>query len=426
MQRRGSVTLVIVAITALACGQVTTSNEPRRALPTTDPPTPPAATVAPSAPDPARSPGDSQRPEQGTWQAAAPMARERQGFDAVRLGDGTVLAVGSDSDCHPGPAEPGSETAEVYDPVADTWSEVESLNKPRKVPATVALANGRALVLGGVNSEDVPFSSTKIFDPATRVWTDGPLLEYARLRPSAVRLDDGRLLVVSEDGPRDFVTTAELSDRNLTGWSLVSSLPSRVSVFELVALRDGGALAMGLDGRDSDPGPATLVYHPGEDIWTAAEGLARFRATHVALPDGSVLAIGGAGGGELWGDTRPVIEDVARFDPATSRWSPIAPMMTARYGLQATVLANGQVLVAGGTTEGPSGEQVALRSTELYNPATDRWTPAGELIEPRYDGRLVALDDGSAVILGGAADYNVYYDTPFCPVPLTTVERFWP
>jgi hypothetical protein len=425
MQRRGSTALVTVALTALACGQATPSTEPPRTAPTNDAPTPPAVTVAPSA-SAAVSPTHSRGAEHGTWQPAARMARERQGFDAVVLGDGRVLAVGSDWDCHPGPAEPGSETAEVYDAVADTWSEVESLNKPRKVPATVVLANGRALVLGGVNSEDVSFSSTKIFDPATRAWTDGPLLEYARLRPSAVRLDDGRVLVVSEDGPRDFVTTAELSDRNLTGWSLVRSLPSRVSVFELVAMRDGRALAIGIDSRESDPVPAALVYDPGENAWTEAAGLARFWAAHVALPDGSVFAIGGAGGGELWGDTRRVVEDVARFDQGTSRWSPIAPMTTPRSGLQATVLKNGQVLVAGGTTEGPTGEQVALRSTELYNPETDKWAPAGDLLEPRYNGRLVALDDGSALILGGTAEYNLHGDTPFCPVPLTTVERFWP
>ena len=70
--------------------------------------------------------------------------------------------------------------------------------------------------------------------------------------------------------------------------------------------------------------------------------------------------------------------------------------------------------------------QTAVTLPAMYNPATDEWTPAGDLLEPRYSGRLVVLDDGSALILGGAADYNVAGDTPFCPVPLITVERFWP
>lgn len=424
MRRRGSIVLATVALSTLACGQAATSTEPLPTSPASDTPTASGVSVPPSAPDPTARPQDSQGPDHGTWRAAASMGRERHGFDAVLLDDGTVLVVGSDWDCQPGPAVPGSETAEVYDPEADRWTEIDSLNKPRKEPATVG-ADGRALVLGGVNSDDVPFSSTKILDAATLAWTDGPLLQYARARPNAVRLDDGRILVVSEDGPRDSITTAELSDRSLTRWSLVRALPALVRVEDLVALHDGRTLAIGLHHRDSDPAPATFVYDAARDTWTETEGLARFGATFVALPDGTVLAIGGAGGGELWGDTRAAIEDVARFDPATGRWRPVAPMISPRHGLQAAVLTDGRVLVAGGTTEGASGEQV-LRSTELYDPAIDTWTSTGTMRDARHGGRLVALDDGSALILGGTAEYNVYGDTPFCPQRLTTAERFWP
>ena len=105
------------------------------------------------------------------------MLRGRTGFDAVVLKDGTVLAVGDDFACYPGGAVPGSERAELYDPIADSWVEVASLNKPRKSPATVALADGSAMVMGGINSDDVPFSSTKLFSPETLTWANGPLLE---------------------------------------------------------------------------------------------------------------------------------------------------------------------------------------------------------------------------------------------------------
>ena len=83
-------------------------------------------------------------------------------------GDGTVLAVGDDFACHPGGAVPGSERAELLDPAEDAWAKVDSLNKPRKSPATVVLPDGSAMVIGGINSDDVPFSSTKLFSPETR------------------------------------------------------------------------------------------------------------------------------------------------------------------------------------------------------------------------------------------------------------------
>ena len=127
---------------------------------------------------------------------AAPMIRGRVGFDAVLLGDGTVLAIGDDKDCYPGGALEGSERAESYDPATDTWTEEDSLNKPRKLPATVVLPDGSAMVIGGVNSDDEAFSSTKVFSPATRSWSDGPLLGVARATPIAAILVDERVLVV--------------------------------------------------------------------------------------------------------------------------------------------------------------------------------------------------------------------------------------
>ena len=95
------------------------------------------------------------------------MVRARTGFDAVVLGDGSVLAVGDDFACYPGPAAAGSERAERYDPVGDAWIEAPSLNKPRKEPATVVLSDGSALVVGGLNDVEQPFSSTKRFATGT-------------------------------------------------------------------------------------------------------------------------------------------------------------------------------------------------------------------------------------------------------------------
>ena len=52
---------------------------------------------------------------------------------------------------------------------------------------------------------------------------------------------------------------------------------------------------------------------------------------------------------------------------------------TGRYIHTATLLPNGQVLVAGGY-----GLTYALASAELYNPATGTWTATGSLATARY------------------------------------------
>jgi alkylated DNA repair dioxygenase AlkB len=101
-------------------------------------------------------------------------------------------------------------------------------------------------------------------------------------------------------------------------------------------------------------------------------------------------------------------------------------MTSPRLEPQATRLSDGRVLVAGGAArdEGMSGEVVS--SAEVFDPSTNRWTAVGDLLEPRRDGLAIVLDDGSVLVMGGDAEFNVHGDTPFCPKPLESVERFYP
>ena len=422
-----ALTLTVVGCTQAAFGPSQTPGvtpSPSVSASPTDPSAPLVAT--PSSPSPSTSlASTTPRASRGVWEAAASMNRERSGFDAVLLGDGTVLAVGNDRDCTPGGAIEGSDTAEVYDPSADVWFDVEPLNKLRKIPATLNLLDGSAVVLGGINADDFPFSSTKVFSPSTRRWSDGPLLGRAHGRPHAIRLDDGRIVVMSGDARPESSEPIEIADAALESWSVGGSVPATLSVIDVIALRGGRALVIAFSDVDVDGGPEAFIYDVDAGTWTSSTGGIRLAATVVALPDGGALAIGGVGGGELWGDMRPVIPDVDRLDPETGRWTPVAPMSTPRYGLQVAVLVDGRVLVAGGTATDGSRE-LALPSAEVYEPATDTWTPTGDLVEARYSGMIVPFADGSALILGGSAEYNVEGDVPFCPAPMISVERYRP
>ena len=95
----------------------------------------------------------------------------------------------------------------------------------------------------------------------------------------------------------------------------------------------------------------------------------------VQLPDGRVLLIGGITPAAV------ALSDVELYDPATGTWRPTGSMATPRMYPTATVLADGKVLVAGGSTR-----EGATAAAELYDPATrhvdghrlhDRATRAG-------------------------------------------------
>jgi hypothetical protein len=55
-------------------------------------------------------------------------------------------------------------------------------------------------------------------------------------------------------------------------------------------------------------------------------------------------------------------------------WTPTGDLITGRWGHTATLLPDGMVLVAGGKN---------LKSAELYDPASGRWTDTGFLANVR-------------------------------------------
>jgi Galactose oxidase, central domain/Kelch motif len=357
------------------------------------------------------------------------MLTPRVGFDVALLGDGTVLAVGDDYACIPGGADEGSERTDIYDSTTDTWTETQGLNRPRKSFATVALRDGTALVAGGVNAAEVPYSSTWVFDPSTRGWRTGGLLGEARATPLMTALSDGRALILGGRGvgrAPDDLRTSEVYDPATSSWTPAGSLPARVSATHLVGLDDGGALALGYDSTDTEPIRIAYVFDPSGGEWTRVDVPRHLYGFGLVSLPGGALIFGGTNGGELEGGDGSVVDWVDRFDAASGRWSSQAPMSTPRIGSQAASLPDGRVLVAGGASRDDSLSGDLVTSAEVFDPSTGRWAAAGELLEPRQVGVATALEDGSVLVLGGNASFNTQVDTPFCAPPLTSVERFYP
>ena len=90
-------------------------------------------------------------------------------------------------------------------------------------------------------------------------------------------------------------------------------------------------------------------------------------------------------------------------------------MNTARYSDTATLLDNGQVLVAGGKGAGGT-----LSSAELYNPTTNTWSATGSLNTARYYDTATLLNNGQVLVAGGDNEFSgtlssaeLYFEPPF-------------
>lgn len=139
-------------------------------------------------------------------------------------------------------------------------------------------------------------------------------------------------------------------------------------------------------------------------VWTPTGSLAAARAFHTAtlLGNGEVLVAGG-----LFADgvVEPsYLASAELYDPAAGTWTATGSLATARSDHTATLLGNGNVLVTGGQllmTIGPSTAAVPLGSAELFDLATGKWTATGALATARVQHTATVLGNGKVLVVGG-------------------------
>jgi hypothetical protein len=146
------------------------------------------------------------------------------------------------------------------------------------------------------------------------------------------------------------------------------------------------------------------IYDPMHNLFAPTGDLTYPRGGHTAtlLQDGRVLIAGGINFG-------PAIVEIPQaelYDPISGIFSPTGDLIVPRGNHRATLLANGQVLLVGGTT----GSNI-LASVELYEPATGAFSLAGNMTMPRAAHVQIRLDSGDVLVAGGVDGSNTITST---------------
>lgn len=273
-----------------------------------------------------------------------------------------------------------------------------SLETGRTEHTATVLQDGRVIVVGGFRKPRC-LAAAEIFDPRSRVFKTTGDLRKGRFRHTATLLADGKVLILGGDfSTYDGWMGAELYDPSTGRFAPCGPPDSQPKNHSATLLLSGKVLVVGRFGKDQ----TAKLYEPVSGTYSETGTLRWKREAHTAtrLSDGTVLVVGGkewhSNAGESQSGSFFGLTNAEVYDESSGAFSAVGGMAVGRYGHSATLLADGQVLIAGGFT----GES-ATASAELYDPVSRSFRRTGDLVSGRVRHTATLLADNSVLVVGG-------------------------
>jgi hypothetical protein len=250
----------------------------------------------------------------------------------------------------------------------------------------------RCRVRVGWNAGEVEYPA--VLDPS---WSTTGSMTSVRRTFTLTQLQNG--LVLAAGGSGYGMETTELYNPGTGTWAATGSMSKSRSLHTATLLTNGKVLVTGGDVAGATHTNTTELYSPTTGTWSSASNMGTLRSGHTAhlLASGKVLVVGARYGFQPYAEL---------YDPATNTWSTTGAMQQPHRLHSSEVLTNGKVLVFSGT----DGQLTSgfLTITELYDPATNTWSPSGASLSTRVDQSSVRLADGRILVAGGNSAPELY------------------
>ena len=349
----------------------------------------------------------------GKWGEA--VAWPLLGIHVIMMQDGRILTFGTNEN-----GMQGAQTIyDVYDPTTGEHTTLPN-STPTDIFCSAAIiipGTNQILISGGdarpLGSTNKGVSDVNIFDTETLSLTPSAYgdMEFQRWYPTMVSLPDGRVVIL---GGRDIngggIATPEIFTAG-EGWKTLdgatdSDLGSSPLYARAFVNKDGHIVYFST-GKGNDNKQEVMVLDPDGDGSISEMGELPFSynwdSPAIMFEPGKILMEDR--GGKLWvmdinGDA-PTFTQSAALDQDRN-WSDM------------TVLADGSVLITGGTSSTQNKEAGADHTAVIWHPDTGLLSYGVDEDNPRlYHSTTILLTDGSVLSTGGGAgagNENNYLD----------------
>jgi hypothetical protein len=307
------------------------------------------------------------------------MTSRRGNHTATLIPDGKILVAGGTN------GGVILNDSELFDPALKTFTPTKgSMHDPRNLHTATLLPNGRVLVTGGWSTSATStgaIAGAEVYFPDTQLWTSTSVMSSARSNHAAVLLPNGNVMVVGGYANGNFLNTAEIYYSTAQVWRPLSPMAQGRSQHTATLLQDGRVLVTG-GGGVGGVSNTYEIYDPNLNQWTVYALLPLAVRMHTAtlLADGRVIVAGGNDG--HWEQDSFLIFNPKQNYPNgqwTYRdWINSSGLWWPRQSHTATLLPNGSILAIGGAQAAAHGGQ-SISQVDIFTPSNDSWGAWGNL-----------------------------------------------
>lgn len=245
--------------------------------------------------------------------------------------------------------------------VASAFEPAFSILTSRHSHATALLPDGNIMLIGGVNgTANTPTDTVERYNFSTNLYENLTVLPAARSSHTATLMSSGTVLV------------------------------------------SGGFNA-------GTPSNASYVYNLITNAWAGPYNMSSARGGHTATlinkgtNKGKILVCGG----QTTTNLNSITASCELFNPGTNSFEAASFMTSSRTAHSASLLSSGRVFASAGIAwDVVNSAIVYLPTNEIYDPETNVWTPATALLEGRVEHTATVMNNGNVLIAAGFNGYN--------------------